>query len=66
MDKSNYTNNSKISNSLTNWTNFLFNRELDLWESVNANSINGTDGTMFAPFMTHDQKIFSFSPDMCR
>lgn len=41
-------------------------KKLDLWESENANLINGTDGTMFAPFMTRDQNIFSFSSDMCR
>ncbi len=44
----------------------FFNRQLNIWESVGANSINGTDGTMFSPFITRDQEINSFSPDMCR
>lgn len=41
-------------------------RVLNIWDSDNANMLNGTDGTMFAPFVNRDQKIYTFNSDMCR
>ncbi|CAF0832095.1 unnamed protein product [Brachionus calyciflorus] len=40
--------------------------KLNFWESESANLINGTDGTFFPPYLNRNQRIYSFSPDMCR
>ncbi|CAG7823254.1 unnamed protein product [Allacma fusca] len=36
------------------------------WRNDTCNSINGTDGTMFPPFLTRDSIVHIFSPPICR
>jgi len=42
------------------------NATLDFWYSDEANAIKGTDGSMFHPGVTKDEKLDMFSPDLCR
>ena len=37
-----------------------------MWKNANADLLNGTDGTLYPPFRTRDQVLYSFSSDMCR
>ncbi|ESO89463.1 hypothetical protein LOTGIDRAFT_165058 [Lottia gigantea] len=39
---------------------------LPYWTSDTAAMINGSDGTMYAPFQTGDDPIYVFSSDVCR
>lgn len=39
---------------------------LDFWTTPSCNMINGSDGSIFPPFVTRDRIIEIFSPDMCR
>lgn len=39
---------------------------LDLWAGDECNTFNGTDSTIFAPLLTEEDDIVSFSPDICR
>ncbi len=41
-------------------------KQLDFWYSDEANEIKGTDGTMYAPFMSREKKLYAFNSDMCR
>ncbi|XP_067663480.1 lysosome membrane protein 2-like [Haliotis asinina] len=43
-----------------------YNSSLPYWTSVAANMINGTDGTMFPPFVDKSQPLYLFSSDICR
>ncbi len=36
------------------------------WETEYANKINGSDGSFFPPYRTKNQKLYSFSSNMCR
>ncbi|CAF0832075.1 unnamed protein product, partial [Brachionus calyciflorus] len=40
--------------------------KVDIWSSDQANMINGTDGTLYPPFLDRNKRLYSFSPDMCR
>lgn len=40
--------------------------KLNYWYSEYANAINGTDGAMFHPGVGKGEKLFMFSPDLCR
>ncbi|XP_029024959.1 lysosome membrane protein 2-like isoform X2 [Betta splendens] len=40
--------------------------QLDFWTSDYSNSINGSDGSAFHPFLTKDETISIFTPDLCR
>lgn len=40
--------------------------ELDIWTEDQCNEFNGTDSTIFAPLLTEQDDIVSFSPDICR
>jgi hypothetical protein len=39
---------------------------MNIWNNDKANTLRGTDGTIYPPFMTKDDTMFSFNPDMCR
>lgn len=39
---------------------------LSKWGPGRCNDINGSDGTIFTPFMTQDTIIRAFSADICR
>ena len=41
--------------------------QIKVWNEPGiCNDINGTDGTIFVPFMTEETIIRAFSPDLCR
>ncbi|ODN04815.1 Lysosome membrane protein 2 [Orchesella cincta] len=42
------------------------NDMLSFWETDYCNMINGSDGSVFPPFVTRDRVLRIFSPDMCR
>ncbi|KAK7097188.1 lysosome membrane protein 2-like [Littorina saxatilis] len=42
------------------------NRSLNFWNSDVANSLNGSDGTMYPPFIDTSRSYYLFSSDLCR
>lgn len=40
--------------------------QLTFWKSNQSNSINGSDGSAFHPLLTKDERIYVFTPDLCR
>ncbi|XP_047425758.1 lysosome membrane protein 2-like isoform X1 [Mugil cephalus] len=40
--------------------------KLDLWRSEYSNSINGSDGSAFHPLLEKDERLYIFTPDLCR
>lgn len=40
--------------------------KLDFWTSNQSNSINGSDGSAFHPLLTKDERLYIFTPDLCR
>ena len=40
--------------------------ELNFWTEDHCNKINGSDGSLFAPFVQRDRVLQLFSPEMCR
>eukprot|EP00066_Takifugu_rubripes_P002988 XP_003965271.1 PREDICTED: lysosome membrane protein 2 isoform X1 [Takifugu rubripes] len=40
--------------------------QLSFWNSNQSNSINGSDGSAFHPLLTKDERIYIFTPDLCR
>lgn len=45
---------------------FNMQDKMSTWTTKYANMINGTDGTLIAPFVTEDQIIYIFVDDLCR
>lgn len=39
---------------------------LDWWKSDSCNSINGTDGTIWPPFIDKSKRLYFYVPDVCR
>lgn len=39
---------------------------IDNWPTKHCNEIHGTDGTIFPPFLTEEEGLVSFAPDLCR
>ncbi|XP_070706478.1 lysosome membrane protein 2-like isoform X2 [Pempheris klunzingeri] len=40
--------------------------ELTFWTSNQSNSINGSDGSAFHPLLSKEERIYIFTPDLCR
>ncbi|KAI3362214.1 hypothetical protein L3Q82_012544 [Scortum barcoo] len=40
--------------------------KLTFWNSNQSNSINGSDGSAFHPMLSKDERIYIFTPDLCR
>nr|BAM36398.1 CD36 antigen [Oplegnathus fasciatus] len=40
--------------------------QLTFWTSNQSNSINGSDGSAFHPLLNKDERIYIFTPDLCR
>ncbi|XP_029372225.1 lysosome membrane protein 2 isoform X2 [Echeneis naucrates] len=40
--------------------------QLTFWNSNISNSINGSDGSAFHPLLEKDERIYIFTPDLCR
>lgn len=40
--------------------------KLTFWSSNQSNSINGSDGSAFHPLLKKDERIYIFTPDLCR
>jgi lysosome membrane protein 2 len=61
------TEDIKDFNRVYEWNN---NNTVPFWgfgdRSSPCNAINGTDGTMFAPGVTKDQRLYIFNTDLCR
>lgn len=43
-----------------------FFSKLTFWTSNQSNSINGSDGSAFHPFLDKNERIYIFTPDLCR
>nr|KAG5697775.1 hypothetical protein BaRGS_026732 [Batillaria attramentaria] len=42
------------------------NESLSYWTTAQANAINGSDGTLYPPFVDTSQSYYLFSSDLCR
>ncbi|XP_041815771.1 lysosome membrane protein 2-like isoform X2 [Chelmon rostratus] len=40
--------------------------QLTFWMSNQSNSINGSDGSAFHPLLKKDERLYIFTPDLCR
>ncbi|XP_040012988.1 lysosome membrane protein 2-like isoform X2 [Xiphias gladius] len=40
--------------------------ELTFWTTNHSNSINGSDGSAFHPLLNKNERIYIFTPDLCR
>ncbi|XP_037608474.1 lysosome membrane protein 2-like isoform X2 [Sebastes umbrosus] len=40
--------------------------KLTFWKTNQSNSINGSDGSAFHPLLNKDERIYIFTPDLCR
>jgi len=50
-------------NQVVSWNG---KQNLDVWRSSYCNMINGTDGSMFHPFVSKKDSFFLYSTDICR
>ncbi|KAM3873951.1 lysosome membrane protein 2-like [Diretmus argenteus] len=41
-------------------------RQLSFWTTNQSNSINGTDGSAFHPLLSKEERLYVFTPDLCR
>lgn len=57
------TRNPKDVGRVVEWNN---QSALTIWSSDQCNAYNGTDSTIFHPFLYKDEDVVSFSPDICR
>ncbi|XP_054759870.1 scavenger receptor class B member 1-like [Lytechinus pictus] len=60
-------NTGKENQSLLNdVVNFQGLPQLDWWGTPATNEILGTDGTMYHPYMSREENLYLFHPDLCR
>ena len=45
---------------------FNYENRSHYWTDSYANMLNGTDGTLWHPDATSDERIYTFIPDICR
>ncbi|XP_033123662.1 scavenger receptor class B member 1-like [Anneissia japonica] len=55
------TNRTEL-NNINTWK---YMKELPWWSGY-GNMINGTDGFMYHPFISKDERLYLFNPDLCR
>jgi len=48
---------------IVSWQN---RTSMDVWTDSFCNAINGTDGTMFHPFIQRNESLYMFTTDICR
>jgi len=48
---------------IVSWKNMT---SIDVWTDSYCNAINGTDGTMFHPFIEKNETLYMFTNDICR
>ncbi|XP_038055317.1 lysosome membrane protein 2-like isoform X2 [Patiria miniata] len=60
-----YTGQTDVSlvNQIKTWNNLT---SLTYWSNEYANMLNGTDGQAFHPFLTEDDVLYIYVPDICR
>ncbi|XP_017775707.1 PREDICTED: sensory neuron membrane protein 1-like [Nicrophorus vespilloides] len=56
----------KNSHDLGKVVEFEGQTELEIWGSEECNTYQGTDTTIFPPFLTKEEGLVSFAPDLCR
>jgi hypothetical protein len=65
MDSINY-DTFLINNGANTIEAFNYSTSLAIWFDSYANMINGTDGTLWHPNATQDERIYAFYPEICR
>lgn len=45
---------------------YIIRSQLTFWTSNQSNSINGSDGSAFHPLLDKNERIYIFTPDLCR
>uniref|UniRef100_A0A673AVC4 Scavenger receptor class B, member 2a n=1 Tax=Sphaeramia orbicularis TaxID=375764 RepID=A0A673AVC4_9TELE len=48
------------------WKGQRYCYQLTFWTSDQSNSINGSDGSAFHPLLQKNERIYIFTPDLCR
>lgn len=48
---------------VTKWGN---KTEMNVWTTKACNQFEGTDSTIFPAFLTEEEGVVSFAPDLCR
>ncbi|CAH8856689.1 unnamed protein product [Trichobilharzia szidati] len=59
-------NGVKNQNMLGKIIDFHGMQILPYWKSLTANMINGSDGTLFHPFIHKHEKLYAFAKEICR
>lgn len=56
----------KVSHDVGKIIEYDEKKEMEVWPTKECNQIRGTDGTIFPPFLTIEEGIVSYAPDLCR
>ncbi|CAF2399961.1 unnamed protein product [Rotaria sp. Silwood2] len=60
------TNHAERINNVGQVERFNFENSLPFWSNEYANMINGTDSTIWHPYTTDTERIYTFISDICR